>query len=275
MSADPETMASAAEPPILGDDRAMRGTGPAVGLERGGMAWPVPDWERPSGVWRPDAWLPPPPDVFAPAIEPEAIALPAIWPPAIGPDATDGAARPNVGGARLVREALETMVMAGVMLVVLLTLVRNYKIEGTSMAPTLAPAEYILVSKLAYRGFGDPARGDIIVFLDWNNQQDYIKRVIGLPGESVDVHDGAVWIDGARLDEPYLNGVPTGGGGGPRTLGEKEYYVLGDNRGNSSDSRIHGPLPRDHIVGRAWLTYWPLGLFGWIGRGQGTATSSG
>ncbi|MFN8423640.1 MAG: signal peptidase I [Anaerolineae bacterium] len=192
-------------------------------------------------------------------------------------------------GARLVREALETMVMAGVMLVVLLTLVRNYKIEGTSMAPTLAPAEYILVSKLAYRCIGDPtrgdimarrclgnpARGDIIVFLDWNDRQDYIKRVIGLPGETVEVRDGSVWIDGRRLDEPYLHGTPTGGGDAPRTLGPDEYYVLGDNRGNSSDSRIHGPLKRSHIVGRAWLTYWPLDLFGRIGHRDDPAEPPG
>lgn len=220
-----------------------------AGLERTAMAWPIPAWERPAGVWREDAWLAPTVDVAMPD-DTWAVPAPSTVPAAPTVQRLDP--------ARLLREVVETLLMAGVMLVVLLAVVRNYKIEGTSMSPTLAPAEYILVSKVAYAAFGDPERGDVVVFLDWNNAQDYIKRVIGLPGETVDVHDGAVWINGRALDEPYLNGVPTNGGSGPLTLGPDEYFVLGDNRGNSSDSRMQGPLPRDHIIGRAWLTYWPL-----------------
>jgi len=238
-----------------GDDPAARTA--AAAIEREAMAWPAPAWERPPGVWRPDEWSAPLPDVPPPAA------------PAGGEDGvrTAETARP-ASLKRFVREVAETLGLAGVMLLVLLALVRNYKIEGTSMSPTLAPAEYILVNKLSYSAFGDPARGDVIVFLDWNDDQDYIKRVIGLPGETVDVRDGSVWIDGEVLAEPYLNGISTGGGGGPRTLGPDEFFVLGDNRGNSSDSRTHGPLPRDHIVGRAWLTYWPLTEIRYLSHGD-------
>lgn len=234
----------------------------AAALERAAMAWPESAGDAESGAWRPDAWwappsLLPPIDAGFEGATPAAADVPQRFRP-----------------ARLVREVVETLALAGVMLVVLLALVRNYKIEGTSMAPTLAPAEYILVDKVSYRVFGDPQRGDVVVFRDWSDDQDYIKRIIGLPGEAVDVRDGRVFIDGAPLDEPYLLGAPTGGGG-PTVLGPDAYYVLGDNRGNSSDSRVHGPLPRDHIVGRAWLTYWPLSQLRRVAHGDAAYAGPG
>lgn len=237
---------------------------PAAALERAAMAWPEPNGDAADGAWRPDAWWAPP-SLLPPTDE-------RIDAP---PSQAEVAVPPRFRPARLVREVAETLVLAGLMLVVLLTLVRNYKIEGTSMAPTLAPAEYILVDKLAYRVFGDPDRGDVVVFRDWNDEQDYIKRIIGLPGEAVDVRDGRVFIDGMPLDEPYLQGAPTGGGGGPTVLGPDDYFVLGDNRGNSSDSRVHGPLQRDHIVGRAWLTYWPLSRLRRVAHGEAAYAGSG
>ena len=235
-------------------------TATAVHFERIGMAWPEAAASGAADGWRPEDWWAPP-SLLEAAIEPPLTA-----------DGTDAAA-PAVSPARrlrpaqLVREVVETLVMAGVMLVVLTALVRNYQIDGTSMAPTLAPAEYILVNKVVYATLGEPTRGDVIVFRDWNDNEDYIKRVVGLPGETVEIRDGQVVVDGAPLAEPYLDGVTTGGGSGAVRLGPDEYFVLGDNRGNSSDSRVHGPLPRDHIVGRAWLTYWPLSHFRRLANG--------
>lgn len=257
----PPSAADGAPPPDVLDAPSLPA---APALERAAMAWPEPHGERAGGAWRPDAWWAPP------SLLPPLDAEHGVAPPA----ETDGDA-PRFRPARLVREVIETLALAGVMLVVLLTLVRNYKIEGTSMAPTLAPAEYILVDKVAYRVFGDPQRGDVVVFRDWNDDKDFIKRIIGLPGEAVDVRDGRVFIDGAPLDEPYLLGAPTGGGGGPVVLDPDAYYVLGDNRGNSSDSRVHGPLPRDHIVGRAWLTYWPPSRLRRVAHGEAAFAGSG
>ncbi len=232
----------------------------AVPFERAGMAWPEPTAAGAADGWRPDEWWAPP-SLLEAAIEPPPAADGTdASPPAVGP-------APRLRPAQLVREVVETLAMAGVMLVVLTTLVRNYQIEGNSMAPTLAPLEYILVNKVIYATLGEPTRGDVIVFRNWNDDEDYVKRVVGLPGETVEIRDGRVVIDGVPLDEPYLDGVTTGGGQGAVRLGPDEYFVLGDNRGNSSDSRVHGPLPRDHIVGRAWLTYWPLSHFRRLANG--------
>ena len=129
------------------------------------------------------------------------------------------------------------------------------------MLPTLENGEFLVVNKLGYR-LHQPLRGDIIVFQDPADAgRKLIKRIIGLPGETVEMADGTVLIDGQVLPEPYLedSGNYTRA---PSVLPTDQYFVLGDNRNNSSDSRSWGTLPREDIVGRAWLTYWPPRMWG-------------
>ena len=145
------------------------------------------------------------------------------------------------------------------------------------MEPTLVEGQQIWVNKLLYRVTGGPRRGDIIVFQAWDQDKPFIKRVIGLPGETVDVRDGGVFVDEVPVDEPYLE-QPTLGAEAPVTLGADEYFVLGDNRGNSGDSRYYGALPEDDIIGKAWVRYWPLseiGLLNSTGRSFASDQSAG
>ena len=145
-----------------------------------------------------------------------------------------------------------------------------FEIDGPSMEPTLHTGERVLVNKLAYWNFGEPQRGDVVVFHAWTQHEDFIKRVIGLPGDTVEVKDNHVYVNGAPLDEPYLD-QPTTGQESPVHVGADEVFVMGDNRGNSSDSRHYGPLPQVEIVGKAWLRYWPLGSAGFIPDGDAFA----
>lgn len=138
---------------------------------------------------------------------------------------------------------------------------QNFKIEGTAMEPTVLDGQRLIVDTWAYRGSYGPRRGDIVVFESWTSGVDFIKRVIGTPGETIEIRDGAVWIDGERLEEPYLVQT-TPGSGEAVVLGADEYYVLGDNRFNSSDSRDRGPVHRARIIGRLWFIYWPPRDFG-------------
>lgn len=159
------------------------------------------------------------------------------------------------GGKSFLRDVLETLVLTLVIFLIVNTLTGRFQVRGSSMEPSLYDGQYVLVSKLSYR-LGEPQRGDVIVFLPPNGaEDDYIKRIIGLPGERVEIHDGAVWINGARLEEPYTSApLPYSGSW---VVGPGEYFVLGDNRPNSNDSHSWGMLPAENIVGRAWLCYWP------------------
>jgi signal peptidase I len=122
------------------------------------------------------------------------------------------------------------------------------------MEPTLQDGQYLVIGKLTY-WVHPPERGDIIVFKPPNNPaDDYIKRIVGLSGEQVEIRDGVVWVDGVLLEEPYTN---PGSYSGVWSLEDGEYFVLGDNRNNSSDSHTWGVLPKDKIIGKAWLCYWP------------------
>ncbi len=160
------------------------------------------------------------------------------------------------------RDVGETFVLAMLIYLVINALTGRFYVRGSSMEPMLHNGQYLVVSKISYR-FREPQRGDIVVFVSPNGTgEDYIKRIIGLPGERVEVRDGAVWINGYRLDEPYLNsGIPYTG---TWSLGPDEYFVLGDNRANSSDSHAWGPLPRKNIIGKAWLCYWPPQYWGLV-----------
>jgi signal peptidase I len=153
------------------------------------------------------------------------------------------------------------------------------------MVPTIQVNDRVMVNKLAYR-WGEPQRGDIVVFTDpaapeidesipeavirsvleaigvrTRGRDDLIKRVVGLPGETVEIKANQVWINGEPLDEPYLEDLfmPDDG---PYGLGPNEIFVMGDNREFSFDSRRFGPIPLEHIIGRAFVVIWPLDRFG-------------
>jgi signal peptidase I len=154
--------------------------------------------------------------------------------------------------------------------------VQSFYIPSGSMLPTLQVGDRIIVDKLSYR-FHDPRRGDIVVFarpaLEDQAYADLVKRVVGLPGETISSQNGAVYINGKRLVEPWLpagsqsfTGALAGGDGhpqfdlpGPVKIPPGEYYVMGDNRRDSEDSRFFGPIPGSLIVGRAVAVVWPLG----------------
>ena len=140
------------------------------------------------------------------------------------------------------------------------------RVDGRSMMNTLHDGDNLIVEKLSYR-FSDPKRFDIIVFPPTGKKEYYIKRIIGLPGETVQIDEnGNIYINGELLEENY--GAETiqnpGRAVNPITLGEDEYFVMGDNRNNSKDSRSEevGNVKRSQIIGRAWLRIWPLNKFG-------------
>jgi signal peptidase I len=159
------------------------------------------------------------------------------------------------GGRSLLRETLETILLTAIIFLILNTTTGRFQVRGSSMEPTLHDGQYLVIGKLVY-WIRPPERGDIIVFQPPNNPaDDYIKRVVGLPGEQIEIRDGAVWVANVLLEEPYVANPAFYSSAW--NLGDGEYFVLGDNRGNSSDSRSWGVLPEENIVGRAWLCYWP------------------
>ena len=159
------------------------------------------------------------------------------------------------GGRSVLREVLETVLLTIILFAVINAVTGRSQVNGSSMEETLHDGQYLIISKLAY-WIHPPQRGDIIVLKPPNNPgEDYIKRIVGLPGERVEMRDGAVWIDGIVLEEPYVSSVPRYEK--QWTLQDGEYLVLGDNREDSDDSHTWGALPTDNIVGKAWLTYWP------------------
>ncbi len=159
------------------------------------------------------------------------------------------------------RDSLITLIIAAVIFFGLQATVQSFVVDGPSMNPNFDDGQRLLVNKVVYK-FHEPERGDVIVFHPPNNQQgDYIKRIIGLPGESVEIKEGMVYIhkkDGNvfSLDEPYVTyqaEYPFKGD----TIPENEYFVLGDNRNNSGDSRTGWTVPRQNIIGKALLSIWP------------------
>ena len=164
---------------------------------------------------------------------------------------------------RLVREVIETIVLTILMFLVIRFAVQNFNIEGTSMEPSLHNQELILVDKWTYL-FRPPARGDVIVFIaPPQPSQDYIKRVIGLPGDTITINNTTVIVDGITLNESYVDPNNQGNIYDYKPIHNlvvppNDYFVLGDNRRGSSDSRDWGFVPRRNIIGRAALVYWPL-----------------
>jgi signal peptidase I len=193
-----------------------------------------------------------------------------------------------------VKELLETAVYILLVFMIVRSVVQNFKIEGSSMEPSLESGQYILVNKLVYFNFDlnaplrwlpgqeelperyvyplqMPQRGDVVVFeypLDPN--KDFIKRVIGLPGETVEIREGRVYVNGQQLEEPYLDGRSTTCAPsdecshGPVVVPPNRVFVMGDNRANSSDSRQWDTLPLDRVIGQAWVLYYPVDDWGII-----------
>ena len=168
------------------------------------------------------------------------------------------------------KELLSMLIYIGVVLGVTFLIItfvgQRTHVSGESMKNTLDHGDQLIVDKITYR-FQDPERFDIIVFpFHYKENTYYIKRIIGLPGETVQIADGTIYINGEVLEESYGREVMQDPGiaAEPITLGEDEYFVLGDNRNQSSDSRDPsvGLIHRDEIIGRAWLRIWPLDSFG-------------
>ncbi len=195
--------------------------------------------------------------------------------------------------SRFIRELLEALVLAGLVFLMINISIRNFQVQGQSMEPTLNGGEYLIVNKISYFRidlqrlarlvpFWDvdtreerylpfthpPERGDVIVFHAPRRagmDRDFVKRVIGLPGERVEIRDGKVYINDEEFSDPYLKGSDLSGdmdcvlstGLNDCLLGEDEYFVLGDNRDRSSDSRSWGPVPLSNVIGKVWFIYWP------------------
>lgn len=168
-------------------------------------------------------------------------------------------------------DILEVIVFAvGIFFFVYLLILRPHKIKGQSMMPNFPDGEYLLTEKVTYY-LHNPQRGDVVVFTpppEVSTTDEFIKRVIALPGEDVMVKNGHVFINNKQLVEPYL--APTLytsegsflSDGVSFTVPAGKYFVMGDNRPNSSDSRYWGPITKSEMTGRAWVIYWPLELSG-------------
>ncbi len=156
--------------------------------------------------------------------------------------------------SNLLREIVETALLTAIIFLVVNMIIGRFRIESVSMLPNLVEGEYVIVDKVSY-SLHAPERGDIVV-IKRVGAPDLIKRVIGLPGETIEVHGGQTFINGVALNEPYVAHPPTYDL--PATTVEPDrVYVLGDNRSNSQDSHIFGSISKEDLVGRAWIIYWP------------------
>ncbi len=158
---------------------------------------------------------------------------------------------------RQLRDIVTTILIAVVIFVALQLTVGSFKVFGQSMMPNVENGDYILVNKISYL-FHDPHRGQVIVFRHPNNQKiDLIKRVIGLPGDTVDIKNGKLFVNNIELKENYIM-QPPAYEYHQSAIPADHYLVLGDNRNNSADSHNGWTVPRDNIIGEAWLNYWPI-----------------
>ncbi|MSQ14045.1 MAG: signal peptidase I [Dehalococcoidia bacterium] len=182
-----------------------------------------------------------------------------------------------------VRESLETVVLAVLLFLLLRASIQNFRVEGASMEPSLLPHEYVFVNKLAYLQvpvgkiarsvpfwnppgnqtlypLGAPRFGDVIVFhAPGQDSRDFVKRVIGLPGDTVALRNGVVYVNARPLSEPYILAIPAGQTLDPVKVPPGQLFVMGDNRPASNDSRAWGPVAISKVIGRVWVRYWPVG----------------
>jgi len=176
-------------------------------------------------------------------------------------------ARPSTASS-LLRELVEVVVLAVILYFGISFAVQAVHVEGLSMFATLDDNDYLIANKIDYR-LHAPQRGDIIILRPpTDNSKDFIKRIIALPGERLLISAGTVYINGHKLDEPYLpeewTALNSWGGPDGMVVPPNQYFVMGDNRNRSQDSRTFGFITRDRIDGRAWFRIWPLNNFGGI-----------
>jgi signal peptidase I len=165
---------------------------------------------------------------------------------------------------RALLDILETLLIAVVLFLGINAVSARIRVDSFSMEPTLQKGNFVIVNKIAYQ-LGSPGRGDIVVFrYPPNPSEQYIKRIIGLPGEQVNINGGQVYINGEILIEPYLSDSTMRGG--EWQVPAESYFVLGDNRNNSSDSRVWGMVPEENLIGKAMVIYWPPDRWGVLGN---------
>jgi signal peptidase I len=186
-----------------------------------------------------------------------------VPPPTVAPTEEPRPSHPLRREARAwTRDLVVALALA---MVIIVFFYQPVKVEGTSMAPLISDQERIFINKFVYR-FEPIGRGDVVVF--WyplDRTKSFIKRVIGLPGETVEIRRGRVFVDGRRLMEPYVPPQYADlGNYGPFVVPDGEYFVMGDHRASSNDSRIFGPVPDRYIYGKAVFAYWPMDRFGSI-----------
>lgn len=158
-----------------------------------------------------------------------------------------------------IREIGETIALVAVIFTLVNLASARFVVDGPSMQPNFETGQFVIVSRVNYL-IGEPQRGDVVVFqYPGNLADDYIKRVIGTPGDTVEIRNTQVYVNGELLNEPYINEPcePSRCGDNVWELGEDEYFMMGDNRNHSSDSRGFGPVARKLIIGEALLRYWP------------------
>ncbi len=164
---------------------------------------------------------------------------------------------------RILLEIIETILLALVLFFAINFLTARIRVDGSSMEPNFHDGDYVIVNRMAYR-FGDIQRGDVIVFpYPLHPEDDYIKRIIGLPGDHVAVYGGVVYVNGQALSEPYIMEKPDSDLA-EVVVPDGYVYVMGDNRNASSDSRSWGPLEIKDIIGKAVFRYWPFSTLGLI-----------
>jgi len=179
----------------------------------------------------------------------------------------------NTNWRRTIIDILETIFLSVVLFVGINLVSSRIRVESISMQPTLYAGNFVLVNKLAFN-FVEPERGDVIVFKypPDPTQVPYIKRIIGLPGDTIHIEGGKVFINGQELIEPYL--VEPTNRGGDWVVPENNLFVMGDNRNSSSDSRTWGTVPMENIIGRAEIVYWPPEKWGLLHMNTAIAGSA-
>jgi signal peptidase I len=181
------------------------------------------------------------------------------------PAATPDDSSPSVFRRELRSWTRDLVIALALMLVIFVFLYKPVKVEGTSMVPLLSDQERIFINLLAYR-FEPIERGDVVVF--WyplDRSKSFIKRVVGLPGEIVEIQQGRLYVNGHAVSEPYVPASFLDGSSfGPVRIPADQYFVMGDHRDSSNDSRVFGPVPRRFIYGKAVFAYWPVDHFGTI-----------
>jgi len=163
---------------------------------------------------------------------------------------------------KIMRALIIVAALVVIFVLAILVATSSFAVEGNAMEPGFHPGELVMVSRAAYQQ-SLPQRGDVIVFhYPVDRTLEYIKRVIGLPGETLEINEGQVTIDGQALAEPYLLHQEPDPQSGKWVVPSDSYFVMGDNRLHSSDSRSWGVVSRELIIGKVWLSYWPLNSWG-------------